>query len=148
MIQLHVVRKVRGVFEHLLLHRAPDEPIYPNVWQVVTGGVEEGETFIEGALRELTEETGLTAARLWVVPYTASFFSVRRDAILAVPVFLALVSEQEEVSLSFEHQAYDWVSYESAVGRLIFPSHKEGCQYVHKYILSEMDTMPFPEIPL
>ncbi len=148
MIQLHVIREASGVYEHLLLHRAADEPVYPNVWQVITGGVEEGETFVQGALRELTEETGLVARRCWVVPYTASFFSLKRDKILAVPVFLVLVDTSAEVILSNEHQAYDWVSYESAIGRLVFPSHKEGCQYVHKYILSEMDTMPFPEIPL
>lgn len=37
---------------------------YPGAWQVPQGGVEEGETHLDGALRELKEETGIRSVRL------------------------------------------------------------------------------------
>ena len=42
----------------LVLRRVPEDPY----WHVVAGGVEEGETELEGAARELLEETGLDAS--------------------------------------------------------------------------------------
>jgi len=50
----------RGI-EILLIRRAPDR-IYPGIWQCVTGGLEGDEKVVDGALRELEEETGITAA--------------------------------------------------------------------------------------
>ena len=57
-------RKVGGVAivsegQILLVRRAEDAGKYPNFWSVPMGGVEEGETFREGAARELKEETML-----------------------------------------------------------------------------------------
>ena len=43
----------------LLVKRAENAGKYPNFWSVPMGGVEEGETFEEGAARELKEETML-----------------------------------------------------------------------------------------
>ena len=39
-------------------------PIHPNTWGMLGGGVEDGEIFIEGAVRELQEESGLTGLDL------------------------------------------------------------------------------------
>ena len=44
--------------EYLLIRRAPDDPLYPGLWQFVSGRVEEGEKAHEAALRELREEAG------------------------------------------------------------------------------------------
>ena len=57
-------RKVGGVAvvsdgQVLLVKRAENAGKYPNFWSVPMGGVEEGETFEEGAARELKEETML-----------------------------------------------------------------------------------------
>ena len=41
--------------QFLLLQRADD----PNFWQSVTGGIDEGETPLQTAYRELKEETGI-----------------------------------------------------------------------------------------
>lgn len=46
----------------LLLHIR--EPLHPDVepfWELPGGGIEEGETYVEAALRELGEETGILA---------------------------------------------------------------------------------------
>ena len=57
-------RKIGGIAivsegEVMMVRRAENAGKYPNYWAVAMGGVEEGETFREGAVRELKEETML-----------------------------------------------------------------------------------------
>ena len=57
-------RKVGGVAivsegQILLVKRSETAGKYPNFWSVPMGGIEKGETFREGAARELKEETML-----------------------------------------------------------------------------------------
>lgn len=146
MIQLHIARWRDGATEFLVLHRSAEEPIYPNVWQVVTGGIEPGETAVEATLREMVEETRLQPSIVWAVPYIASFFSVKRDQVLNVPVFAALVDEGSNVMLSAEHQDHEWLRLEEAIERLVFPTHKEGTLVVSEYILNAEGGVPFPQV--
>ncbi|HYM19914.1 MAG TPA: NUDIX pyrophosphatase [Candidatus Kapabacteria bacterium] len=142
-IQLHIVRRTASSIEYLVLHRSSDEPVFPNLWQVVTGGIDQGETAIEAAIREMREETSLEPITMWAVPFVASFYSIKRDEIQSVPVFAALVAEGDSVILSHEHQAFEWLPYEAALERLIFPSHKEGMEYVSTYIIHASGEIPF-----
>jgi dATP pyrophosphohydrolase len=145
-IQLHIARRIHNKIEYLLLHRAADERVFPNIWQVVTGGIDNGEKASAAALREMKEETGLEPLVMWAVPYIASFYSVRRDEIEHVPVFAAIVDANDEVIISHEHQAYEWLSYDDTLTRLVFPSHKEGTEYVHRYIMNANGEIPFSVI--
>jgi len=57
-------RKVGGVAiksegQVLMVRRSETAGKYPNFWAVPMGGIEDGETFREGAARELKEETML-----------------------------------------------------------------------------------------
>jgi 8-oxo-dGTP pyrophosphatase MutT (NUDIX family) len=51
----------------LLQERDEGAPVNPDEWSLVGGGVEEGETFAEAALRELEEETEVTGVDLTLV---------------------------------------------------------------------------------
>ena len=57
---------VRHVDEtYLLMKRDPTKPLYPNMWEATAGGSAlQGESAVEGALRELREETGIVAETL------------------------------------------------------------------------------------
>lgn len=46
----------------LLKGRLPSAPERPGAWFTVGGGVEAGETFVQAALREIQEETGIADA--------------------------------------------------------------------------------------
>lgn len=48
----------------LLIKGAPTKRIWANLWNGIGGHIQPGESIKEAALRELTEETGLHAARL------------------------------------------------------------------------------------
>ena len=62
MVVLILVRHVDG--QYLLMRRSPGKA-YPLYWEATAGGsVLQGESAIEGALRELREETGIIADTL------------------------------------------------------------------------------------
>ena len=48
--------------EFLIAQRAANRPTFPLLWECVGGSVLKGETSLEGALREVKEEVGLTLA--------------------------------------------------------------------------------------
>lgn len=137
LVQVHVVRPGAMGFEHLVLQRSEDEDAFPGMWQVITGGIETGETAVAAATREVLEETGLVADLLCSVPFVASFFDARRDEVHLIPVFLAVVARDSELVLSGEHQAYSWHSYEGAQKVLVLPSHREGLRIVQDYLLGD-----------
>ena len=58
-----LVRHVDGTY--LLMKRDPTKPLFPNMWEATAGGSAlQGESDVEGALRELREETGIIADKL------------------------------------------------------------------------------------
>ncbi len=58
-----LVRHIDGTY--LLMRRDPTKPLYPNMWEAGAGGSAlQGETAVEGAMRELSEETGIVAETL------------------------------------------------------------------------------------
>ncbi|MCX6154250.1 MAG: NUDIX domain-containing protein [Candidatus Kapabacteria bacterium] len=140
-IQAHVARynKSSERFEHLILQRADNEKIYPSIWQVVTGMIDGDETAIAAAIREFSEETGLNFQRMWAIPYLTSFFNHRNNSVSFAPVFGFIVDYNDEVILSCEHQDYSWLELDSALSRLILPSHRDAAIVFEKNILLSDD---------
>ncbi len=136
-IQFHVAKydNVNNFYKHLLLKRSPRNKIYPNVWQVITGTIELGETAIETALREITEETGLVVTQGWNIPYISQYYDINKDAIGLAPCFGTIVNNSLQIKLSEEHTEYKWCTLEEARNLLPLPSHKSALDVFHKDIL-------------
>jgi len=117
-----------------MLKRSPDEKIYPNLWQFVSGSLHDGEKAIDAALRELKEETGLHPKRFWVVPYANTFYDHTYDAVNVSPLFAAQVEIGETPELSTEHCTYEWLLFPDALRRLVWPGQRLGLEVVEKYI--------------
>ena len=119
---------------YLLLHRSKDEKIYPRIWQLISGSIEDGEKAYEAAFRELQEETGLRPLRFWVVPFANTFYDPDHDAVNVSPMFAAQVDEMSNPTLSREHEESGWFPVDEALAMLVWPGQRGGLQIVHQYI--------------
>lgn len=134
-VEVVVFRFARMGPEFLMLRRAADDPLYPGIWQVVTGTVHEGETGLAAARRELQEETRLEPGRLWVVPYVGTFYDPRADELHQCPFFAVQVGPGDEPVLSAEHQEYRWLPMADAASLLLWPSQRDGLRITEQLII-------------
>ncbi|HUI64852.1 MAG TPA: NUDIX pyrophosphatase [Bacteroidota bacterium] len=147
-IEVCVFRFTRDRPEYLLLRRSPDENLYPGMWQIVTGTTEENEKAYEAALREVREETALRPERFWIVPYTNAFYDRHSDAVILIPFFAAQVRSSDDPVLSAEHSAGEWLPYDQALKRLVWPGQRRGVEIVHQYILGGQEAASLIALPV
>ncbi|MFW6196710.1 MAG: bis(5'-nucleosyl)-tetraphosphatase [Thermoplasmatota archaeon] len=108
--------------QFLLLH-------YPaGHWDFPKGHVEENETAIQTALRELEEETSIEEDDVELkddfketIDY---FYKKRGDLAHKKVIYLLGKSDTEDVEISNEHQDYIWLPYEKALKKLTFRNAK------------------------
>lgn len=91
----------------LLLRRAGDRDHGARTWEPVSGRVEQGETPVEAAAREVLEETGLVAEGL--APFHT--FTLERGAAHEALIGICFAGRvrSEAVRLSPEHAGARWV---------------------------------------
>tara|TARA_R100000808_G_C2142307_1_gene150083 strand:- start:1229 stop:1675 length:447 start_codon:yes stop_codon:yes gene_type:complete len=114
-------------------------------WEFPKGHIEEGETKIQTAKRELEEETGL----LWfkIIPsfkFISKYLITKNYATgeelvepepKIVTYFIAKVfSHKDKVKLSEEHHSYGWFSLEEANKKLYRTKKLEVLQYAARQI--------------
>lgn len=128
-VSAYVVCRTSEGPRYLLIRRCGK--YLPGTWQMVSGGIEDGETASKAALREIQEETGLIPQALYSADAVETFFMQGNDKITFVPVFVAFV-ENQNVSLSpKEHDAYEWLSYENARDRLVWAEQRRVFCHIH-----------------
>ncbi len=132
MIEAHIFRETEKGLEFLLLKRASQE-IYPGLWQMVTGKVENNETAYQAALREIKEETGLSPEKLWVVPNVNTFYSHEINAISLLPVFAAKVKGNEKITICDEHTESCWYDPERAKNMLAWEGQRHSVDIISRY---------------
>ena len=145
-VEVCVVKIEKGLPMFLLLHRSEDEKIYPGIWQFVTGSIEGNEKAVDAALRELSEETGLTPKKFWVVPYIISFYDPGWDSLNLSPLFAAEVEIDKDPRLSSEHSEFGWYDYEESLKKLVWPGQREGLRIVMNDIVSGEKTSTLTRI--
>jgi lipoyl(octanoyl) transferase len=121
--------------EFLVALRSPERHGY---WNLVAGGVEEGEAPSAAARRELEEESGLASpARLEALPLELGY--VRPEGMrIAMHAFLAEASAGFEPLLNEEHVDYRWCSAGEADVLLAYPEPREAVAFVARLLESEV----------
>ncbi|MDA3860277.1 MAG: NUDIX domain-containing protein [Melioribacteraceae bacterium] len=145
LIEAHIFRRIHDDIEYLIMKRGPNE-IYPNVWQMVTGSIEQDEKAFETAIREIKEETSLVPKSFWNVPNVNSFYSANDDSINMVPVFVAEVGKDCEVILSVEHSEYLWCSNEKAKELFAWPGQRESLEIISEYFSNKKSLLKLIKI--
>jgi len=108
-------------------------------WDFVKGNVEEGETEQETTLRELSEETGIIDARfISGFKEKISYFYKRQGAtVYKEVVFFLMEAKTAEVKISFEHIAFEWLTYEKAMQRLSYKNARDVLQKSHEFMIKQ-----------
>jgi 8-oxo-dGTP diphosphatase len=90
----------------LILHRTSARSSSPNLWQPVSGYIEERESAEDAVLREVKEETGLTGK----IVKSGKIFEVADQwgRWIIVPYLIEAASDDVNIDLN-EHSEYKWI---------------------------------------
>lgn len=101
------------------------------------GNIEENEDELSAALRELKEESGI--ARIRVIPgfrKVLNYYYKRNEGTLVSKTLVLFLGEalDKNVSISWEHEGFEWLSLEEAAARIKYPRYKEVLKEVEEFI--------------
>ncbi|HEY8832424.1 MAG TPA: NUDIX domain-containing protein, partial [Gemmatimonadaceae bacterium] len=113
-------------------------------WETVYGRIDVGERPEKAAIRELREETGLEAKALYNVTVSSFFLHTNQTIQIAI-VFAAFVESDSEVTLSEEHQRFEWLSVDEASGRFTWPRSIQALKDA-RHLLARGDAGPVEDV--
>lgn len=120
-VVVNVIRRSGEVIEFLYLKRSGGN--YKHQWWPVAGNRKENEGSIDCALRELREETGLDALELYDLGKEVGHI----DGSSKISGYVAIVKEDDQVVLNYEHSDHRWLELSSALDFLP--------PFTHQYLL-------------
>lgn len=120
-IDVYVVRPLASGWRVLVMQRSLNTRC-PTAWETVHGHIEAGEEPQDAAIRELREETGLRAIRLYNVTVQPFYLHVTNTVQLAV-VFAAFV-DSDQVTTGPEHSSAEWLTVDEALKRFAWPRER------------------------
>jgi dihydroneopterin triphosphate diphosphatase len=128
-VDLVVARLGVAGLEVLLMRRAAGMRC-TGAWEIVHGKIESAERPEAAAHRELREETGLTAKRLYNI--TLGGFYLHGQGVLALTVvFCAIIANDAQApAIGEEHDAVEWLPYADAYERCAWPREREALTHV------------------
>jgi dATP pyrophosphohydrolase len=133
--------------EFLQLHRAPEDYM-GNTWQLIRGGLDEGENAVAGALRELKEESGLSPIEFYRLGTVESFYTAIDDTLWHSVAFCAIVPRDAKVVLNEEHDAHRWMPRESFPHACMWASERSLLEELFREILDNGPAKPHLRISL
>lgn len=113
---------------YLLIKHGPQAWYGAGHWDFPKGHIEKGENKQQAALRELKEETGLELTLQEGFEHTFSYFfknSKTHDLIHKDVYFFIAPSPHKDITLSFEHSDFAWLSFDKAMEKLTYKNAQE-----------------------
>ena len=136
----------KSYWEFLLLKRNK-ATIYPEIWQGVTGKIENSELPYKTALRELMEETGLNAKKIWTIDKVNTFYDAKIDVMNLIPVFGVAVNSKN-VIISKEHSEYKWSNINETIKLITWEEQKKGVEIFYKMLKENGKRLKMMEIQI
>lgn len=133
-VSVFVVRQAGDDYELLLGLRAPGRYM-GGTWQLITGGIEPGETAWQAAVREVKEETGCSAQELFRLSQVTQFYRADIDALCIAPMFCAMLAANADFAINSEHTHMEWTPLALAAERLMWPGDRTALGEVQSQIL-------------
>jgi dATP pyrophosphohydrolase len=124
-VQVWLYGRVQPDLQILLLKTCPSRGEF---WQPVTGGVEEGESFEEAALREVEEETGFAISPEKLIKLSSFEFegkwghALERGFAMEVPK--RLIGKRVHLDPK-EHTEFEWLTADEAMKKTHFESNQK-----------------------
>ena len=104
---------------YLMMKRVPDRDFGADVWECVTGRVNQGEGFEEALHREVDEETGLRVTIDFIVGLTHFYRGeAKPENELQGVMFCCSIAGDDTVEADAEHSEYCWMKPDDAIAFL------------------------------
>lgn len=126
-VDVYAIDATAAEWKVLVLRRG-ERTRCPGAWETVHGRVEAGEKPEDAAARELREETGLTAERLYAV--SVQPFYMRPAGVIDLAIVFAAFVRPGAVVLGDEHREHAWLSPEEALDRFVWPRERSALQEI------------------
>ncbi len=139
-VQVVIYREREGQREYLMLHRLPERG---NFWQPVTGSIKRkrNEAPKDAARRELLEETGFDV-EVKDLEYVHTFIVEKKWSKKGMEAHAPIFNREHSYCVRVgdgpvtispkEHDAFEWLPFEPAFERLIWPGNRKAFQKVEK----------------
>lgn len=143
-----IFRKEDGVNHYLLLHYTPAEEGKRGQWGFAKGHVEQGETEVETAKREIFEETGINDLKIisGFKELEKYFFrrvyglegKARKEApwIFKSVIFFLAETKTKEIKISDEHIDFMWLPIKEAIKKTTFKNSKKLLEKANEFVVS------------
>ena len=121
-----------GAIEYLILQYGAGH------WDFVKGKLEEGETKVQAAIRELQEETCLT--EIEIHPNFEESLVYKFKDFKGVPIektvhfFVGKVAHKGTITLSREHKDYQWLPFGKAIQLLTYQNAKDVLSHADAFL--------------
>jgi mutator protein MutT len=99
--------------QFLVLKRSPEKDVGANLWEFITGRLEEEEDPAIGVLREVEEEVKLEVEV--IMPVNTSFFYRGSKEFPMIFIVYWCRFLKGEVQLSWEHTEHKWITLDEAI---------------------------------
>jgi len=118
----------------LVLRRSvwPEKPERSHQADIPGGMVDVGELEINGAAREIKEETGIVInPQDLILGYTKTFYDDLHDQSHTKFFYVSRIDHTPEVIISYEHESYDWTPVPQLLEKYEFTEfYEESIRYL------------------
>ena len=145
------MRKPKQVLIFLYRKNKKDEYEYcvfyrkkKQIWQAISGGVEDDETLIETVKREVFEETNIETNNIFQLSSVCSIpvinitgkFTWGNDVYVVTEYSFGVFTKNSSIKLSSEHNYYEWLPFDEACRKLEFDSNKTALWELNQRLLN------------